>query len=157
MPALSLDQALRHAAAELSAAGVPSPRVDAEILAAHLLGESVGRVRALAFTDAAAPEGYDELVAERARRIPLQHLTGKAYFRRLELAVGPGVFVPRPETETVAQLAIDRALLQSLGLETRGVTIEMDPKPLYETALASLQAERDRYAKMVDKLLEAGT
>lgn len=111
MPALSLDQALRHAAAELSAAGVPSPRVDAEILAAHLLGESVGRVRALAFTDAAAPEGYDELVAERARRIPLQHLTGKAYFRRLELAVGPGVFVPRPETETVAQLAIDRALL----------------------------------------------
>lgn len=111
MPALSLDQALRAAAAELSAAGVPSPRVDAELLAAHLLGESVGRVRALAFTDAPAPEGYAGLVAERARRIPLQHLTGKAHFRRLELAVGPGVFVPRPETETVAQLAIDRAQL----------------------------------------------
>ncbi|MBD7995469.1 peptide chain release factor N(5)-glutamine methyltransferase [Arthrobacter sp. Sa2CUA1] len=111
MPALSLDQALRAAAAELSAAGVPSPRVDAELLAAHLLGESVGRVRALAFTDALAPEGYAGLVAERARRIPLQHLTGKAHFRRLELAVGPGVFVPRPETETVAQLAIDRAQL----------------------------------------------
>ncbi|WP_066295484.1 peptide chain release factor N(5)-glutamine methyltransferase [Arthrobacter luteolus] len=111
MPALSLDQALRAAAAELSAAGVPSPRVDAELLAAHLLGESVGRVRALAFTDAAAPEGLAGLVAERARRIPLQHLTGKAHFRRLELAVGPGVFVPRPETETVAQLAIDRAQL----------------------------------------------
>ena len=111
MPALSLETALRHATAELAAAGVPSPRVDAELLAAHLLGESVGRVKALAFTDAAAPEGYAELVAERARRIPLQHLTGKAYFRRLELAVGPGVFVPRPETETVAQLAIDQALL----------------------------------------------
>ncbi|MFZ3416166.1 peptide chain release factor N(5)-glutamine methyltransferase [Arthrobacter sp. 3Tela_A] len=111
MPALTLEQALRQAAAELAAAGVPSPRVDAELLAAHLLGESVGRVKALAFTDAAAPEGYAELVAERARRIPLQHLTGKAYFRRLELAVGPGVFVPRPETETVAQLAIDKALL----------------------------------------------
>ena len=111
MSALTLEQALRQAAAELAAAGVPSPRVDAELLAAHLLGESVGRVKALAFTDAAAPEGYAELVAERARRIPLQHLTGKAYFRRLELAVGPGVFVPRPETETVAQLAIDKALL----------------------------------------------
>ncbi|GAA1351815.1 peptide chain release factor N(5)-glutamine methyltransferase [Arthrobacter koreensis] len=107
----SLETALRDAAAELAAAGVPSPRVDAELLAAHLLGESVGRVKALAFTDAAAPEGYAELVAERARRIPLQHLTGKAYFRRLELAVGPGVFVPRPETETVAQLAIDHALV----------------------------------------------
>ncbi|MER1997663.1 MAG: peptide chain release factor N(5)-glutamine methyltransferase [Arthrobacter sp.] len=107
----SLETALRSAAAELAAAGVPSPRVDAELLAAHLLGESVGRVKALAFTDAEAPDGYAELVAERARRIPLQHLTGKAYFRRLELAVGPGVFVPRPETETVAQLAIDRALL----------------------------------------------
>ena len=109
MPASSLEKALREAAAELAAAGVPSPRVDAELLAAHLLRESVGRVRALAFTDAAAPEGYAGLVAERARRTPLQHLTGKAYFRRLELAVGPGVFVPRPETETVAQLAIDQA------------------------------------------------
>ncbi|MFJ2507650.1 peptide chain release factor N(5)-glutamine methyltransferase [Arthrobacter citreus] len=107
----SLETALRNATAELAAAGVPSPRVDAELLAAHLLGESVGRVKALAFTDAEAPEGYPELVAERAHRIPLQHLTGKAYFRRLELSVGPGVFVPRPETETVAQLAIDQALL----------------------------------------------
>ena len=95
MPALTLEQALRQAAAELAAAGVPSPRVDAELLAAHLLGESVGRVKALAFTDAAAPEGYAELVAERARRIPLQHLTGKAYFRRLELAGGTRAFLCR--------------------------------------------------------------
>ena len=106
---LTLDAALRSATAELAAAGVPSPRVDAELLAAHLLGESVGRVRALAFTDAPAPEGYADLVAERAARVPLQHITGKAHFRYLELAVGPGVFVPRPETETVAQLAIDAA------------------------------------------------
>ena len=105
----SLADALRAAAAQLAAAGVPSPRVDAELLAAHLLGESAGRVRALAFTDVPAPEGYAELVAERASRVPLQHITGKAHFRYLELAVGPGVFVPRPETETVAQLAIDAA------------------------------------------------
>lgn len=107
----SLDEALRDAVSTLADAGVPSPRADAELLAAHLLGESVGRVRALALIGAAAPEGFGELVAERARRVPLQHITGVAYFRGLELAVGPGVFIPRPETETVAQLAIDAARL----------------------------------------------
>lgn len=108
MESTTLAAALREAAATLAAAGVPSPAVDAELLAAHLLGESRGRVKALAFTDAPVPEGYAELVAERAARVPLQHLTGTASFRYLELKVGPGVFVPRPETETVAQLAIDR-------------------------------------------------
>lgn len=107
----SLTDALRNAASTLAEAGVPSPRTDAELLAAHLMGESVGRVRALALIGAAAPEGYGGLVAERSRRVPLQHITGFAYFRGLELAVGPGVFIPRPETETVAQLAIDAARL----------------------------------------------
>ncbi len=109
MESTTLAAALREAAATLAAAGVPSPAVDAELLAAHLLGESRGRVKALAFTDAPVPPGYAELVAERAARVPLQHLTGLASFRYLELKVGPGVFVPRPETETVAQLAIDHA------------------------------------------------
>jgi release factor glutamine methyltransferase len=58
--------------------------------------------------DAPAPAGYAELVAERATRIPLQHITGVAHFRYLQLAVGPGVFIPRPETESVVQLVIDR-------------------------------------------------
>ncbi|EMY34645.1 N5-glutamine S-adenosyl-L-methionine-dependent methyltransferase [Arthrobacter crystallopoietes BAB-32] len=109
MAAASLAEALAEAARLLAAAGVPSPRVDAELLAAHVLGESAGRVRVLALTGAPEPEGLAELVSERARRVPLQHITGKAYFRHLELAVGPGVFVPRPETETVAQHAIDAA------------------------------------------------
>lgn len=104
-----LANALDAAVRALGEAGVPTPRVDAELLAAHLLGESSGRVRALALTGAPVPPGFDDLVRERCRRIPLQHLTGTAYFRHLELSVGPGVFVPRPETETVAQLAIDRA------------------------------------------------
>ncbi len=104
-----MEEALRAAERQLRDAGVPSPRVDAELLAAHLLGVSRGRLRALALTGAAVPEGYTALVDERARRVPLQHLTGTASFRRIELTVGPGVFVPRPETETVAQLVIDRA------------------------------------------------
>ncbi len=107
-PAVGLGAAVRDATALLAAAGVPSPRVDAELLADHLLGVGLGRLRALMLGDAPAPEGYAELVAERAQRIPLQHITGVAYFRYLELAVGPGVFIPRPETESVVQLVIDR-------------------------------------------------
>ncbi|WP_104165672.1 peptide chain release factor N(5)-glutamine methyltransferase [Arthrobacter sp. SX1312] len=105
-----MEEALRAAERQLRSAGVPSPRVDAELLAAHLLGVSRGRVRALALIGTPVPEGFQALVDERARRVPLQHLTGVAHFRRVDLSVGPGVFVPRPETETVAQLVIDRAL-----------------------------------------------
>jgi release factor glutamine methyltransferase len=81
--------------------------VDAELLAGHLLGVTPGRLRALLLGDSTVPEGYFALVEERARRVPLQHLTGRAYFRYLELQVGPGVFIPRPETESVVQLVID--------------------------------------------------
>jgi len=111
----SLRQALREAAAALATAGVPSPMVDAELLAAFALarerGQAVsrGELQAAIVLGVAAPAGLADLVAARARRIPLQHLTGVAPFRGLELAVGPGVFIPRPETEQVAQVAIDEA------------------------------------------------
>src|SRR6476661_10689387 len=106
-PAPRLADAVREATAVLAAAGVPSPKVDAELLAGHLLGVGPGRVRAMVLGDTPAPAGYAELVAERAQRIPLQHITGVAHFRYLELAVGPGVFIPRPETESVVQLVLD--------------------------------------------------
>lgn len=106
-PGQSLADAVREATAILSDAGVPTPRVDAELLAEHLLGGGLGRLRAMLLGDSAAPEGYADLVAERARRVPLQHITGVAHFRYLTLAVGPGVFIPRPETESVVQLVID--------------------------------------------------
>ncbi|MFK0001284.1 peptide chain release factor N(5)-glutamine methyltransferase [Paenarthrobacter sp. NPDC090522] len=107
-PGQSLADAVREATAVLSDAGVPTPRVDAELLADHLLNVGLGRLRALLLGDSPAPEGYAALVAERAGRVPLQHITGVAYFRHLELRVGPGVFIPRPETESVVQLVIDR-------------------------------------------------
>jgi release factor glutamine methyltransferase len=107
-PGQSLAEAVREATAILLEAGVPSPRVDAELLADHLLNVGLGRLRSLMLGDTPAPEGYAELVAERAGRVPLQHITGVAHFRYLELAVGPGVFIPRPETESVVQLVIDR-------------------------------------------------
>ncbi|MET0297860.1 MAG: peptide chain release factor N(5)-glutamine methyltransferase [Microbacterium sp.] len=102
---------LRRAAETLARAGVGDPSVDAELLLAHVLGTGRGDVQAAAVRGDAVSEmqaaRFDELVARRATRVPLQHLTGTAPFRHLELRVGPGVFVPRPETEIVAQLAID--------------------------------------------------
>ena len=106
---LGLAAALRRAELILADAGVPSPRVDAELLAAHLLGVSRGELQVAAILGRPTPAGLADLVARRATRVPLQHLTGTAPFRGLELAVGPGVFVPRPETEQVAQVAVDEA------------------------------------------------
>nr|WP_245934409.1 peptide chain release factor N(5)-glutamine methyltransferase [Arthrobacter psychrolactophilus] len=107
MTEILLADAVKSATAALAAAGVPSPAVDAQLLAAHLLGVSRGEVAAMLFGTAVAPAGYDALIARRAAREPLQHITGVAHFRYLELAVGKGVFVPRPETESVVQLGID--------------------------------------------------
>jgi release factor glutamine methyltransferase len=91
----------------LAEAGVESAPVDALHLAAHLRGEDVSETRrVMVLGGVEAPEGYADLVAERASRVPLQHLTGRAYFRGLELEVGPGVFVPRPETELLVDLAV---------------------------------------------------
>jgi release factor glutamine methyltransferase len=97
---------VRAAAERLAAAGVASPRHDAEELAGHLLGLPRSRLVLLNRLPTGVAERYAELVEQRAARVPLQHLTGVAGFRRLELAVGPGVFVPRPETEVLVEWAL---------------------------------------------------
>ncbi|OHT80810.1 protein-(glutamine-N5) methyltransferase, release factor-specific [Mycobacteroides chelonae] len=96
----ALRQLIAEAVESLSEAGVSSPQVDAEELAAHLLGVSRTRLR---FAELAPdfPESYRDLVAARVQRIPLQHLTGNAAFGPVEVSVGPGVFIPRPETESL--------------------------------------------------------
>jgi release factor glutamine methyltransferase len=96
------------AARVLADAGVASPRHDAEELAAHALGLSRSRLVLLDRLPADVAGRYAALVEQRAARVPLQHLTGVAGFRRLELAVGPGVFVPRPETEVLVEWALAR-------------------------------------------------
>jgi release factor glutamine methyltransferase len=107
----SLSTWLRRAIGTLSGVGIADAQVDAELLAAHVLGASRGGVQAAALRgDTLTQEevaDLDALLARRVTREPLQHITGLAPFRQLELRVGPGVFVPRPETEMVAQLAID--------------------------------------------------
>lgn len=107
---LPLGPAVRSAADRLGDAGVGSPRVDAELLAAHATGRTRSALSAALLAGAVLTPDQaavlDALVARRAAREPLQHLTGTAGFRRLDLAVGPGVFVPRPETELLAGWAI---------------------------------------------------
>lgn len=100
---------LRTAAARLAAAGVPSPDHDAAELLAHALGTTRGQLPLVAGVPPEPADTFALLVARRAAREPLQHLTGSASFRHVELQVGPGVFVPRPETELLAGWAVDRA------------------------------------------------
>lgn len=103
---LRVTAAVACAATRLARAGVAAPRPDAEMIAAHVLGVSRGE---LALVGEFSPEQrrrFDELVSRRAERVPLQHLTGVVGFGHLDLAVGAGVFVPRPETELVAQWAV---------------------------------------------------
>ncbi len=99
--------ALRDATEVLRAAGVASPENDAAELLSHVLGTTRSQLVLVEDVASSALDEYDALIARRAAREPLQHLTGTAYFRHVELAVGPGVFVPRPETELLAGWAID--------------------------------------------------
>lgn len=102
-------QVLAGAAERLREAGVASPDHDAAELLAHVLGTTRARLPLVDDVPLDLLREYDVLVARRADREPLQHLTGVAYFRHVELSVGPGVFVPRPETELLAGWAIEHA------------------------------------------------
>ena len=93
----------------LARADVPSPRVDAELLLAHVLGVPRGRMFLSDPIDPTDAMRFEALLVKRSARVPVQHLLGEAPFRHLTLEVGRGVFVPRPETEGVAEVAI-RAL-----------------------------------------------
>jgi release factor glutamine methyltransferase len=108
-----LRQVIDAAAVALAEAGVGSPRTDAELLAAHAAATDRGR---LAFADTGPEfcERYDELVARRAKRVPLQHLTGTAAFGPVTVYVGPGVFIPRPETESLLEWAVAQPLSRRL-------------------------------------------
>jgi release factor glutamine methyltransferase len=102
---LLLDE-IALATARLAEAGVESPRADAELIAAHVHHVKRGELHTV--PDTAFDATYWADIARRGNREPLQHITGHAYFRYLDLDVGPGVFVPRPETEVMTGWTIDR-------------------------------------------------
>ena len=107
-----ISEALELATDKFSAAGVLSPSVDAELLGCFILEASRSELTLLAIAGEIFPENrladFLEAVQRREKREPLQHITGLAPFRHLELEVGPGVFIPRPETEQVVDLAMQK-------------------------------------------------
>ncbi|MCT1354480.1 HemK/PrmC family methyltransferase [Gordonia sp. p3-SID1431] len=99
---------LRAATARLAASGIDSARRDAEWLMAHVLGIDAGRLVLVDAIDDAPARAFRSAIDLRSQRIPLQHIIGTAAFGPVELAVGPGVFIPRPETEYLLEWAVDR-------------------------------------------------
>ena len=108
-----LRQAIDTAAVALAQAGIDSARIDAELLAAHFAGVDRGRLSLTEPTDPGFFDCFEAAVRTRARRIPLQHITGTAAFGPVHLHVGPGVFIPRPETEALLEWALRQPLPDS--------------------------------------------
>lgn len=108
-----LRQAIDTAAVALAQAGIDSARIDAELLAAHFAGVDRGRLSLTEPSDPGFFDCFEAAVQTRARRIPLQHITGTAAFGPVHLHVGPGVFIPRPETEALLEWALRQPLPDS--------------------------------------------
>lgn len=119
----ALRPAINEAVETLRAAGVHSPQADAEHLAAHVLGVQRTRLMLTPLVSPGELAAYRELVARRAERVPLQHLTGTAVMGALDLAVGPGVFVPRPETELLYAWAL--AQLEALPHDHAPIVVDL--------------------------------
>lgn len=107
-----VSEVIEDATNHLSLAGVTSPGVDAKWLACHVLKIdkstlSIWEIEGREFP-ANQLDDFQSAIERRAKREPLQHITGLAGFRKLELEVGPGVFIPRPETEQLVEVAISK-------------------------------------------------
>src|SRR6202007_2924595 len=133
-----LRTAIEEATRVLTEARVASARIDAEELAAHAAGKSRGRLALLDVVGADFFSRYADLIAARAQRIPLQHLTGTTAFGSLTLDVGPGVFIPRPETEAL----LEWAMAQQLPPEPLSVDLCTGPGALAAAVAAHEPAAR---------------
>ncbi|OXR40212.1 Release factor glutamine methyltransferase [Nocardia cerradoensis] len=118
-----LRPAIIEAARTLAAAGVHSPQIDAEFLAAFVLEVERSRLALIPMVTPEQLERFRKLVARRAERVPLQHLTGAASMGEVDLEVGPGVFVPRPETELIFAWAL--AQLEAAGHEHPPIVVDL--------------------------------
>ncbi len=118
-----LRPAIIDAAHTLGAAGVHSPRIDAEFLAAFVLEVERSRLALIPMVTPEQLERFHKLVVRRAERVPLQHLTGAASMGEVDLEVGPGVFVPRPETELIFAWALAR--LEAAGHEHPPIVVDL--------------------------------
>ncbi|MFB9869536.1 peptide chain release factor N(5)-glutamine methyltransferase [Vreelandella sulfidaeris] len=127
---MSLDELLKQAVQRLQAASIDSPRVDAEVLLGHVLGRD--RTWLYTWGDKQCPQGerdrFDALIAARAQGTPVAYLTGEREFWGLRLATSPDTLIPRPDTETLVEQALSRALspqgrLLDLGTGTGAIAL----------------------------------
>ncbi len=122
---MKLVEALAFAKEQLARAGVPSPDADAHWLLAHATDSTRAELMTNITFDLDLTQEqttkFKQSLDKRLQRIPLQHITGSAAFRSLELSVGPGVFIPRFETEQVTQIAID--YLNSLPAKPKAIDV----------------------------------
>lgn len=145
----SIRQELADVTRLLTDAGLQSPRVDAELIAAYVLDTSRGGVSTYDHFSAGQGDTFHALVAARASGVPLQYLLGAAPFRHISLLVGPGVLIPRPETESVAQQAIELARDKSstvvdLGAGTGAIAISIAREAPASTVFA-VEREKDAF------------
>lgn len=107
-----LSEVIEDATVELARAGVVSAGADGKLLVCFVLGIDKSDLELQVVQGRKFPleklEFFKQVLARRVKREPLQHITGIAYFRHLELEVGPGVFIPRPETEQLVDVAINQ-------------------------------------------------
>jgi release factor glutamine methyltransferase len=138
---------LGEATATLAAAGVPSPELDARLLLAHVLDVPHLTIDGGAELAADQTDAFGDLLARRARREPLQHLIGTAAFRYVELEVGPGVFVPRPETELLAGWAVAQIAARLTAGVERPIAVDLcTGSGAIAKALADEQPRAEVYA-----------
>jgi release factor glutamine methyltransferase len=168
---VSLRDVIADGQRRLAAAGVPSPDTDAMLLAAHVMGVPRGRLLLHDRMDQTQRTAYERLLTRRVARVPLQHLVGAAAFRTLELQVGPGVFIPRPETELVAQAGIDalralppeerRAVDLCTGSGAVAFALAVEAAPTRVTAVelddAAVQWTRRNAAALAESLSAVGS
>ena len=151
---MTVREALREAVAALESAGCETPRLDAEVLLAHVL--QVDRGKLLTAPDLPVPDGFEALVRRRAGHEPVAYITGRRWFRHLEIAVDPRVLVPRPETEHVVEAALELptgARVADVGTGSGAIALALkDERPdldvtgtdLSEDALAVARANGSR-------------
>lgn len=156
---------LREATARLAASGSPSPAAEARTLLAHVLGCEPATLFLAPPPGPEATARFAGLVDRRAAGIPLQHLTGEAWFRTVRVAVGPGVFIPRPETEVMTGWAIERLaerraaggtptvveLCAGSGAISRAIAAEVPGGRHYAVELSA-----EAYPYLVDNLAGSG-
>lgn len=121
-PSLTADAALRRAVVRLRASGVTDPELEAEVLLRHVLQLDRAYLF-LRLPDALAPEharAFDRLLTRRIAHTPTAYLTGRREFYSMSFAVGPGVLIPRPETEHVVEVVLEhgRRLLREVARPT---------------------------------------